>query len=161
MPGNLKFLSRNFFGEHQEGDFSWGKQLLSSLGKLDKWLCHPWSPTSLERMASLPHAFFLSHWAVLADLLLSSPSWTTPSFFRHGHFFRRSQSLCWSKAHCVFRPGEGVICFLPLCADLIRWFLRNSLAEPTKDYGILYFHKSTSIQPVPVGNLTRYSFSST
>ena len=33
MHGNLKFLNRNFFGEHQEGDFSWGKQVLSGLGK--------------------------------------------------------------------------------------------------------------------------------
>ena len=41
MPGNLKFLNRNFFGEHQEGDFSWGKQVLSGLGKLDKMTLPP------------------------------------------------------------------------------------------------------------------------
>ena len=136
MPGNLKFLSRNFFGEHQEEDFSWGKQLLSSLGKLDKMTLPPMKSHLFSERMALPspmHSPCLTE-HILADLLCGSclPCWPLLLSSDTVTFFRRSQSLCWSKAHCVFRPGVRAIHLLPLCAGLIRWFLRIPWQSPQR-----------------------------
>ena len=147
MPGNLKFLNKNFFAEHQEGDFSWGKQLLSGLGKLDKMTLPPTKSHLFSERMALPsptHSPSLTE-HVLADLLCGSclPCWPLLLSSDIVTFFRRSQSLCWSKAHCVFRPGVRAICLLLLCADLIRWFLRIPLQSPPRT---MEFSTSTNPQ---------------